>query len=238
MRKKQILSYVTGMVLLVGTISFGQEWANREYGVGIASIESPYQVELTFYASPSKQSGRVAFFYAESLSFTKSGSTVRSYDQMVEISYSEIGFPVLTFTRDSQWVKVSLDCHDLRNRSTGWIPKQTPGLKVQSWMEVLSNHGAFFFMKPEWISFYARPEKSTQVHPKLIRRGSLPSYQLYRKEIRGRWMQVELETPSSFCKTEEDVLREYGVKPTKQVVWIQFLDERNRPRIFYFTRGC
>lgn len=238
MRKRQTLSYVAGMVLLVGTISFGQEWANREYGVGIASIESPYQVELIFYASPSKQSGSVAFFHAESLTFTKSNSTVRSFGQMIEISYDDIGFPVLAVSPDSQWVKVSLDCHDLKNKSIGWIPKRTAGLSVQSWAEILSNRSALFFMKSDWISFYARPDKSTRVHPKLIRQGSSPNYQLYRKQVTGRWMQVELETPSSFCKTEEDVLKEYGVKPTKQVVWIQFLDERNRPRIFYYTRGC
>ncbi len=237
-RKRQTLSYVAGILLLVGTISFGQGWADREYGVGIASVESPYQVKLTFYTSPSKHSSRVAFFQAESLTFAKNNLTVRSFDQMVEISYDDIGFPVLAFSPDSQWVKVSLDCHDLKNKNIGWIPRQTAGLKVQSWTEILSNRSAFFFMKPDWITFYARPDKSTQVHPTLNPQGSSPSYQLYRKQIKGRWMQVELETPSSLGKTEDDVLKEYGVKPTKRVVWIQFLDERNRPRIFYYTRGC
>jgi hypothetical protein len=226
------------MVLLVGTNSFGQAGADREYGVGIASVESPYQTALTFYDSSSMQSDTVAFFQAESLTFTKSRSTVRSFDQMIEISYSDIGFPVLAFNPDSQWVKVSLDCHDLSSTRFGWIPTQTPGLNVQSWTTILSDRGPFFFMRPDWMLFYARPDKSTRVHPKLIRQGSSPHYQLYRREVRGRWMQVECESPSSFCMTEKDVMREYGVTPTREVVWIQFLDERNRPRIFYHTRGC
>jgi hypothetical protein len=61
---------------------------------------------------------------------------------------------------------------------------------------------------------------------------------MYRKRIEGRWMLVELETPSTYCTSEEEVMETFGVKPRRQLVWIRFLDDRERPMIFYNTRGC
>jgi hypothetical protein len=214
------------------------ERENREYGIGIATTKSPYNVPLFFMERPSASSRRVAYFHNDTLVFFKTRDTVRSFSQMIETSYEEIGFSILGYSADSQWVKVTLDCHNRKNSQVGWLPVKTKDLSLRSWTEVFSKGGIFFFIKGEWRAFYSKPSLSNRIRPKLYARGSKPNYFVYKRAIKGRWMQVELETPTSFCRSNDEVLQEFGVLPRKRIVWIQFLDERSRPRIFYPTRGC
>ena len=214
------------------------ERENREYGNGIATTKSPYTVPLFFNERPSTSSAKIAYFHNDSLIFLKSEDTIRSFDQMMEVSYEEIGFPILGYSADSQWVKVTLDCRELKRPPVGWVHRKTEDLIFRSWTDVFSQMNPFFFINGEWRTFYSEPSTSKRIHPKLYKRKSLPNYFMYRRRIHGRWMEVNLESPTSFCRSDEEVLQEFGVLPKKQIVWIQFLDKTLRPRIFYPTRGC
>jgi hypothetical protein len=50
-------------------------------------------------------------------------------------------------------------------------------------------------------------------------------------QVRDRWLQVELLTPSPMCVFPEPEV-------TPDTVWIQYLGTDGRPRVFYYTRGC
>jgi hypothetical protein len=237
---RRIALVMTVLISLAGNC-YGQ-WApdreNREYGIGIASVAVASDIPLYFNEHPFSSAAKVAYINDDTLIFLKSNKSVRSYGQMVETSEEEIGFPVLKYSADSQWVKVTLNANLKKNPPVGWIHRYTKGLKVRSWTEIFGKTGRLFFIKGEWRAFYSKPSMNSRIRVKLYERKSLPNYSMYRQEIRGRWMQVELETPSSSCSSNEDVFKEFGVIPQKRLVWIQFLDQNYRPRIFYYTRGC
>jgi hypothetical protein len=52
------------------------------------------------------------------------------------------------------------------------------------------------------------------------------------------WMQVEMEWPSTYCSSEDEVVRRFHVNPRRELLWIDFLDKRQGLRIFYYTREC
>jgi len=235
-----------GSIVLIGAISFAQDWADREYGVGLVGVrvlpdQPPGTLSgesLVFYSSPSEESPKAAVLHGDSLKFTTGRSVSFFYESALEYAYEDAGFPILEFTRDSSWIKVSLNCWDTENRTTGWVRSSTKGIQVLSWTEIISQREVFFFLKSELIHFFTGPDPATEVQIQLASQYSRPNYSVYRKRIQGEWMLVELETPSSYCYSEEEVVEMFGVKPKKRTVWIRFLDERRRPTIFYNTRGC
>ena len=216
------------------------QYYDREYGIGIASVISPYQVPLYFFEQPSTSSQKISYFNYDTLIFYKTKDTVRSFDQMIEISYEEIGFPILGYSGDSQWVKLSLNCKKNKVPTIGWIKKNTHNIIFRSWTQILSKAHRLFFIKKKLRLFYSDSANTIPVNPKIYscKSDSTPNYYMERKSIKGRWMLVELESPSAFCRTDADVLEEYGTLPKKYLVWIEFLDEQMRPLIFYPTRGC
>ncbi len=234
-----------GWILLVASISFAQDWADREYGVGLVGVrvlpdQPPGTLSgesLVFYSSPSEDSPRAAVLRGDSLEF-RMGRSVPFYESALEYAYEDAGFPILEFTRDSSWIRVSLNCWDTDNKTAGWIRSSAKGIQVLSWSEIISQREVFFFLKAEWIRFFSGPDPATEVQIQLASQYSRLNYSVYRERIQGEWMLVELETPSSHCYSEEEVVEMFGVKPKKRTVWIRFLDERRRPMIFYNTRGC
>ncbi len=220
-------------LLLHTTCLLGLDFQHREYGIAVATVESPYHTQLVFHLHPTKTADTVALFMADTIAFVREKKNVHAFERMIELSYHEIGFPILEFSPDSEWVRVSLNCHDLESTTTGWLWIRSTGLRVLSWSEILPDKGALFFLNPHQLEFYSVAEIASRIHPDLVG-GDSPDYQLYPIRIDARWMLVELETPSSFCKEEN----EQGVKPTRRAVWIEFLDKQNRPRVFYYTRGC
>ena len=234
-----------GLLVLFGTASPAQDWSEREYGIGIAGPrrapdQSPglSELSLSLYENPSERSQVVAVLRSDSLELRTIGETVSSFARLLEYAYEEVGFPILAFSPDSAWIMVSLNCWDRRNGSTGWLLASSPGLQVQSWTELMNQNDAFFFLEQDGIAFYPMADTGKRIDVKLVHRYSKPDYVLYRREVRGRWMKIELETPSTNCVSEEEVFEELGVRPTRHSIWIRFLDERMRPTIFYSTRGC
>jgi len=236
------LSLLAGVVFVVQS-ALGQSLADREYGIGIASMPESWQYSsstdtLTIRARPSRRSKPVATLSGGALTFPELRTTVRSFERTLEFSYEHGGFPILAYSPDSAWVLVTLDCHDTTNSQVGWILRKTPKLTVQSWLEILSQGHPCFFLRSSWMAFYRAPDRKHRVESSHLFYDSIGRYILYPKQIKGRWMQVELETPPVFCSTEEEVMQQYKVKPRRALLWIEFLDSRGRPRIFYYTRGC
>lgn len=235
------------LLLLLAERSPAQDWADREYGTGLVAFRTYSEgppgtssggILLSFYSNPSERSSKVAVLRSDSLTLVTTGESFSLYQRALEYGYEEVGFPILEFTADSSWVRVSLDCWDMKNSSTAWLPISSQDLRVFSWTDILGRADAFFFLRERWIQFYSSSDTTTPVDIQLASRYARPNYSMYLKQLRGDWMQVEVETPSSYCYSEEEVLEMFGVRPRKKTVWIRFLDERGRPRIFFNTRGC
>ena len=242
---REILLVEAGLVVFLGASLFSQDWGDREYGIGLAEMQvsadqPPGALSgrtFSIYMSPSVQSAKVAELRSDTL-FVVNEKAVSMHERLLEYAYEEAGFPILEFNADSSWMKVSLNCWDQENRSTGWLSASSQGLNIRSWTEILSQADAFFFLKPEKMKFYSGQGGEKEVSVNCDSLYSRPDYQLYRKQIQGSWMQVEFETPSSLCRSDEEVMELFGVKPVKRLLWIRFLDNRGRPTIFYNTRGC
>jgi hypothetical protein len=57
-------------------------------------------------------------------------------------------------------------------------------------------------------------------------------YQLYATdEVRGRWLKVRLVSPSDLCTTDKS-------PRTTTTGWIEYLDDKGRPKFWYYTKGC
>ena len=105
---------------------------------------------------------------------------------------------------------------------------QAAGVGTVRWVDELSDR-PLFFPKPEQAAFFVSPVSSRRVaSPK----GGDDDYAMHPEEVRGPWMRVRLVIPSDNC-TEPDSARQ-----SVRRAWIRYLDDRGRPNVWYYTRGC
>jgi len=96
------------------------------------------------------------------------------------------------------------------------------------WTEQLADR-PLFYPKPETAAFFATPDSGT---PVVRPRGGDDEYAMHPEEVRGSWMRVRLIVPSDNCVDRDSVARQ-----TRRA-WIRYLDDRGRPNVWYYTRGC
>jgi hypothetical protein len=78
-------------------------------------------------------------------------------------------------------------------------------------------------------AFFATPDSGMSVDRP---RGGDDEYAMHPEEVRGSWMRVRLVVPSDNCVDPDSVPRQ-----TRRA-WIRYLDDRGRPNVWYYTRGC
>ena len=168
--------------------------------------------------------------------FTVSTDGMTSYEiaapdslrpNLVEYGYEESGIPFDSVDASDRWVRAILGFAGDSAR-VGWVDGQQRGVSVVRWVEQLSDR-PLFFPKPEQAAFFATPD-STQPVPRPP--GDDDTYAMYPAEVRGRWMRVRLVTPTDNCVGPDSIPR------TTRHAWIRYLDDRGRPNVWYYTRGC
>ena len=157
---------------------------------------------------------------------------------MLEYAYEDVGFPILEFGEDLAWVKVTYNCHDSLGSSIGWIHVDPDVHFVKTWSQILADK-YLFFRHNEDIRFSPSPNADSQLANELVERTYVDrfgkqhrplDYIMYPRRINGNWMEVIVETPSTYC---------VGVVNQKRFrAWIRFLDDKGRPLAFFHTRGC
>lgn len=210
-----------------------REWWDREFGIGVvryAAMET-YTAADVVRAAPSRTADTVAVLDADSLCFHGTRPCVRSYDRMIEFEYEIAGWAVLGLSPDSGWAHVTLAPGDSAG-PTGWVELRGEEVRVQLWSDILVAV-PLFFLRPADIGFFGGPDSAASLSRTLARHPEYErvDYIMNPLERRGRWLRVELLSPSPMC-----VFPEPNVVP--DTVWIEYLRPDGRPRVFYYTRGC
>ena len=147
---------------------------------------------------------------------------------LVEHGYEESGIPFDSADASGRWLRSILGFAAGESPHIGWVDTSQPGVGVIRWTEQLADR-PIFFPKPERSAFFATPDSSK---PVARPRGADDEYAMYSEEVRGPWMRVRLVTPSDNCVGPDSIPRQ-----TRRA-WIRYLDDRGRPNVWYYTRGC
>jgi len=217
------------------THSAEEYWA-REYGVGIVAYEDMpnYSCVDTIYAKPNLNSEIVAVLNNRELCFNAPKDTcVFSFGQMIEYSYEIPGFAILSFNVDSSWAKVTLDPWDKLTSKTGWIHVKKLKTAPILWSDIIPRKNPLFFINPDSIRLFTKPDYNYEVEIilEVYDNSDRLDYEMHPLVVEGRWMKVEVLTPSQYCKS----------KPPESKVdtlWIEYLSKSLRPKVFYYTRVC
>jgi hypothetical protein len=208
-------------------------WQGREYGIGVVRYEAMYRYDAkdVVRAAPFAGADTVATLVRDSLCFRRPPRCVRSYEQMIEFDYEVTGWAILEFSGDSSWVKVSL-APAQTSGAVGWVQLQPDSVTAFLWSGILPRHRLFFLREPD-IAFYKVPAPKARVDRRLATHpGSAElNYIMNPLAVRGTWLRVELLSPSPYCESAE-------IKVAPDTLWIQYLTDRGRPQVFFYTRGC
>jgi hypothetical protein len=144
----------------------------------------------------------------------------------VEFDYEEDGLPIDSIAGD--WLRVIYAVNEAGEPRAGWTQRrQDTGVRL--WRDFLQERN-LFFLDDQKAAFYSSPS-GTPVRLQLTDGANgLPDYTMHPEEVVGPWMRVRVVTPSDYCFDP--------VQPKRDTVWIRFLDARQRPTVFYHSRGC
>lgn len=147
----------------------------------------------------------------------------------LEFDYEIEGLPIDLVTPDERWIRAIYGTAADGSTRLGWV-RLTPGLtRYTSWRSVLPEQPLFFDagITPEFFG-----SVRGQPSPFVLERGAngLPDYIMHPMEVRGDWMQVRVTTPSDMCAAPTSV--------RQGLLWIRFLSDSGRPRVWFHTRGC
>ena len=145
----------------------------------------------------------------------------------VEWSYEENGLPVDSVSPDGAWMRVLHATDAQGEQRYGWV-RTAPDTRIEWWTGVLTEQ-SLFFRNPDSLAVYAEPG-GQRVWLDIAGSGEGPDYAMTPLQRRDPWMRVVLTTPSDFCMDPPVVKTD--------TVWIRYLDDRGRPRVWYYPRGC
>jgi hypothetical protein len=146
---------------------------------------------------------------------------------LVEHGYEEAGVPFDSTDATGRWLHALLGTTPNGTMLGGWVDRARPGVGTIRWTDQLADR-PIFFPKPERAAFFATPDSAT---PLRAPSGGDDAYAMHPEEVRGPWMRVRLVTPSDNCEPDAAPRR------TRRV-WIRYLDDRGRPNVWYYARGC
>jgi hypothetical protein len=126
-----------------------------------------------------------------------------------------------------RWVRAILGFTADSVARVGWIDASQRGVGLVRWTEQLADR-PIFFRHAERAAFFATPD-STRPIP--VPPGDDDAYAIHPLDTRGPWLRARLVEPSDNCEPDP--------KPRRpRVVWIRYLDDRGRPNVWYYSRGC
>lgn len=146
---------------------------------------------------------------------------------LVEHGYEESGVPFDSADVTGRWVRAILGFTADSVARVGWIDTSQRGVGLVRWTEQLADR-PIFFRHAERAAFFATPD-STRPIP--VPPGDDDAYAIHPLDTRGPWLRARLVEPSDNCEPDP--------KPRRtRVVWIRYLDDRGRPNVWYYSRGC
>ena len=146
---------------------------------------------------------------------------------LVEHGYEESGVPFDSSDASGRWVRGILGFTADSTARVGWIDTGRRGIGVIRWAQQLADR-PIYFPRPEAAAFFARPDSSQRV---VTPRGGRDAYAIHPVGVRGPWLRVNVVMPSDNCEADSAPRR-------TRTLWIRYLDDRGRPNVWYYSRGC
>lgn len=147
---------------------------------------------------------------------------------LVEHGYEESGVPFDSTDATGRWVRAILGFAADSSARVGWLDGGRRGVGLIRWAQHLADQ-PIYFPKPEAAAFFSTPD-STQPAP--APPGGEDAYAIHPLEARGPWLRVRVVSPSDNCAASDSVPHRV------RTVWIRYLDDRGRPNVWYYPRGC
>lgn len=257
-----LLSGLTAIILWMASAlaspipAQGDSRAEPDRGVGIISfalpsapmMAYPFADTLVIHEGPSVRSPVLAHFLFQVpepfiWAYTLEANETAVTSNALEYDYEMDGLPIDSIgsvpagsprggASASGWVRVVYGFAADGEPRIGWVHNVEGHTRVRLWADELPTRSLFFVGPEARIAFHDAPG-GDRVLFDLRRHGDDGplDYRLDPIETDGRWMKVRVVTPDASCSVEQ-------VEASAGVVWIEYLDERGRPRVWYYTRGC
>lgn len=150
---------------------------------------------------------------------------------VLEFGYEVAGLPIDTITPDRAWARALYGVDGAGRLLTAWVQLDSTIAGWLWWEEYLPARGGLYLREPSRATFVTGPGGRALPSP------LTPKYREddHWLEVLGRhgpWLRARFTQPAALCGAEA---------PREQVshtVWLRFLDQRGRPLVWYFTRGC
>jgi hypothetical protein len=144
---------------------------------------------------------------------------------LVEFGYEESGVPIDSIVEDGQWLRGLLGTDSAGRWLTGWADARGDRIEHRWWADHLAGQ-ALFALDTTRLRLAAEPGGA----PIDIPAGEFILYGA--DSVRGRWLRARLVAPSDYCAAGDSGARH------EQRLWVEYLDARGRPQVWYHSRGC
>lgn len=220
--------------------------AGQDFGIGIVSFafvdsgaEWPAADTMLVHEAASAGAPVVARFIFQvpepmSWAFVLETGDEAVESNAVEYGYEVLGLPVDAVEAGGEWARVIYGTAADATPRTGWVRIGGEGARLRLWSEVLPEQSLFFVGPSSEVAFYDRPgggRVSAAPFRESDPQGAAFDLRMEPLEVDGRWMKVRVVTPDDSCRAEL-------VETKEDILWIEYLDPRGRPRVWYHTRGC
>lgn len=151
-------------------------------------------------------------------------------ESFFEFDYELFGLPIVNL--DVDYIEVVYGYDEESNALTGFIKPDSTNYGWLVWKEYLLDIPIFFkdrFSDPD-VYNKKNGKKIPISIPFQSESPRRKDYIMYPQRIEGKWMEVELISPSDYCVEPEEV--------SKRKLWIKYLDDECELRVWYYTRGC
>ncbi len=231
MIKSYIIALLLGLLTARGVMA-QYDPGDIEYGVGYVSAQIPFPDSMIVYSEASFGSTQIAVVQSCTIRVLSPRKTFDCSETTIPVVYNdEYGFPIIGFSPDSSWIKISLDCRNRISPVTGWVSRRTRWLELALWGDWFRKGMPVYFRQPQWNAFYSQPDTALEVKPVLVVRDSMPDYCMRVVKTVGDWMEVDLQTPSTFELSPEEIARQ---NTATYRVWIRYFGRESGLRIWYF----
>ncbi len=194
---------------------------------------------LAIHQSPSENSPVVAHFTYQVPEPYIWHYTLEVYEpgiesNALEFGYEVLGLPLAAAEAEGDWFRVIYGTTAEGALRYGWVQGVAGRTEVLFWADELLTRHLFFLGPDAEMAFYDEPGGALVDFGLAPRDGAgdaASDYRLEPLEADGRWLKVRVVTPDDSCTADPLQTRE-------RILWIEYLDQRGRPRVWYHTRGC
>jgi hypothetical protein len=237
------------IILFSLNTQFALSFTFKDKGIGviyfnksISTQENPISDSILIYENISSKTPIAIFYFSNQSDSNRFFIKNYKFKTMIDFDGIEFanetnGLPIDTFFNDYFRVMFGYDVD--YSPIFGWVKMNYSTLNYILWKEHLLEKPIYFLNTFNFLKFYSVPngklltiklDKNENEHFEYLDEEFKYNYIMYPLEKKGIWLKVKVESPSTYCNEPK--------KPREFFAWIKYIDERGRPLVWYYTRGC